>query len=73
MKIETVTNGCVRLIVQPENEMEEQILKMLSKQENVVQEVRNTMHLLAKPIPIGSLIIGGAVEKEEMKSNAAKT
>ena len=40
MKIETIVNTDVSLLIIPENEMEEEIIKILSRQQNDIFQVR---------------------------------
>lgn len=57
MQVETITNDSgVSVIIVPENEMEEQLLKQLMKQENSIVEIRNPINIITKTIKSGLLI-----------------
>jgi|JI10StandDraft_1071094.scaffolds.fasta_scaffold42308_8 hypothetical protein len=57
MQYEFVVNGGVSIVLAPENEMEEHLLKQLMKQDNDLQEIRTTITVLSKTFKNG-LIIG---------------
>ena len=57
MQYEFVVNGGVSILLAPENEMEEHLLKQLMKQDNDLQEIRTTITVLSKTFKNG-LIIG---------------
>lgn len=57
MKVQTVANGNVCIVISPENTMEEEILKQLMKQgDNEIMEIRTGVRLLEKQINTGILI-----------------
>lgn len=56
MKVECVINGQVRMIIYPENEMEEMVIAQLMKQSNSLTEIRTTVSILGKQITHGLLI-----------------
>jgi len=56
MKIQSIINGSVTLALEPENPMEEEILKVLIKQSNELYEVRTPITVLGKTIR-GSVLI----------------
>jgi hypothetical protein len=57
MQYEFVVNGGVSIVLAPENEMEEHLLKQLMKQDNDIQEIRTTITVLSKTFKNG-LVIG---------------
>lgn len=60
MQYEFVVNGGVSIVLAPENEMEEHLLKQLMKQDNDIQEIRTTITVLSKTFKNG-LVIGKKV------------
>ena len=57
MQVETISNDSgVTLLMVPENEMEEQVLKQFIKQENVIVEIRNPVNLLTKTVKSGIML-----------------
>lgn len=52
------------LIVTPENPMEEELLKQLTKQDNVITEIRTAVPLINKTIQ-GGLMIGRKTNKKD--------
>ena len=56
MKIETIVNTDVSLLIIPENEMEEEIIKILSRQQNDIFQVRSAIVVLNKSYSNGLLI-----------------
>lgn len=56
MQIETVTNGGISLVIIPENVYEEELLKQLMKQNNIVSEFRSALTILNRSFPAGILI-----------------
>ena len=56
MKTEFLVNGGVSLLIAPENEMEEQLLKQLAKQENDINEIRSSVIILNKTFRNGLFI-----------------
>jgi hypothetical protein len=70
MKVNVVINGSVSLTIIPENKMEEEALKQLSKQRNEIIEIRNTLSILSKSIPVGSLLISQQIITESTSVNS---
>lgn len=56
MQLEFLVNGGVSLLLSPENEMEEQLLKQLFKQENDIHEIRSSVVVVNKTYNNGLLI-----------------
>jgi len=56
MKVETVCNGKVTLIITPETSLDEEILKSILQQKNEIVEIRGTAALVHKTISSGLLI-----------------
>lgn len=57
MQVETITNDSgVSMIIVPENEMEDHLLKQLMKQENILVEIRNPINIITKTVKSGLLI-----------------
>jgi hypothetical protein len=56
MQIEFLVNGGVSLLIAPDNEMEEALLKQMMKQRNDITEIRTTVHVLNKSFRNGILI-----------------
>lgn len=56
MQVEFLINGGVSLLLSPENDMEEQLLKQLAKQNNEITEIRSTIVVLNKTFRAGVLI-----------------
>ena len=56
MHVEFLVNGGVSLLLSPENEMEEHLLKQLLKQNNELNEIRSSVVVLNKSFPKGILI-----------------
>ena len=48
MHVEFIANGSVSLLLAPENEMEEAILKQLMRQDNDLTDVRSSITVLTK-------------------------
>lgn len=67
MQIEFLVNGGVSLLLAPENEMEEQLLKQLTKQSNDITEIRTAVTVINKTfrngILIGKKTLGNITEK----------
>lgn len=57
MKVHSIVNGSLSIVLEPENTVEEEILKALTKQKSVIREVRNQVVVLNKNIK-GSVLIG---------------
>jgi hypothetical protein len=62
MQIEFLVDGTVSLLLAPENEMEEALLKQLMKQKNEITEIRTAVTLLNKTfrngVFLGKRIVG---------------
>jgi len=56
MKVDTLLNGHITLILTPENDAEKEILKALVKQDNQISELRSTVTVLSKSISNGIMI-----------------
>lgn len=56
MHIEFLVNGSVKILLSPENDMEEALLKSLMKQENDLTEIRSSVVVLNKTFKTGVLI-----------------
>ena len=72
MQIEFLVNGGVSLLLSPENEMEEALLKQMMKQDNELTEIRSSVVVLNKTFRNGVLLSKkGSVKMEpEDKSDA---
>lgn len=57
MNIEFIINGGVTCLLSPENEMEEQLLKQMAKQDNEITEVRGSIVVFNQTFRNG-LVIG---------------
>ena len=75
MKVECVINGQVRMLITPENEMEEKIIGQLMKQVNTFTEVRSSIFILGRQINHGILIetATSAAEKKEYHKPKGET
>jgi hypothetical protein len=56
MRHEFLVNGQVTLVLIPENEMEEQLLKQLMRQTNDLTEIRTALQILGKPLRNGVIL-----------------
>ena len=56
MKTEFIVNGGVSLLLSPENEMEEHLLKQMVRQENDLTEIRSNITILSKSYKSGVLL-----------------
>lgn len=56
MKVTTVTNGSVKLVVIPENEMEEKLLEELTNQDNEIVVAKEGIRIVDKQFPHGVII-----------------
>lgn len=56
MQIEVIVNGGVSLLLAPENEMEEALIKQMMKQNNDILEIRTAVVVLNKTFRNGILI-----------------
>lgn len=65
MQAEFIVNGGVSLVLSAENEMEEQLLKQLMKQDNELTEMRTSVTILNKNFK-NAVIIG-----KRLKSSSA--
>ena len=65
MKIETIVNGGVTLVLSPENEMEEAALKQLMNQDNDITEIRTGAMVLNRTFNSGIVIGKKAKEKSQ--------
>lgn len=65
MQVEFLVNGGVSLLLSPENEMEEQLLKQLMKQQIDLTEIRSAVQVLNKTFRSGVLISKKALNKKE--------
>jgi hypothetical protein len=63
MKIQSIINGTVTMVLEPENPMEEEILKVLIKQSNKIYEVRTPITVLGKTIR-GSVLVCSEMSSE---------
>jgi hypothetical protein len=63
MKIQTIVNGTITMVIEPENTMEEEILKALLKQGGALHEVRTPLVVLGKTIR-GSVLICSETSSE---------
>jgi len=72
MKVQTVANGSVCIVISPENSMEEEILKQLMKQTgNEITEIRAGVRVLQNQINTGILIgkIGDKAPSNTVSAN----
>ena len=68
MQVEFIVNGGVSLLLAPENDSEEALLKQLVKQHNEINEIRTNIIVLNKTFKNGLLIarkIAGKVATDE--------
>lgn len=56
MQIEILINGGVTVLLSPENPMEEELIKSLMKQENVITEFRSPVTVINKTFRNGMVI-----------------
>lgn len=77
MQIEFLVNDGVSLLLAPENEMEEALLKQMMKQKNEITEIRMAVHVLNKTyrggILIGRRIIGSKTDDALVVNNHKNT
>ena len=64
MKIETIVNGGVTLVIIPENDLDEAMLKQLTKQDNEITEIRSRAMVLSRSFDAGLVIGRKAVSLE---------
>ena len=72
MQVEFLVNGGVSLLLAPENEMEEALLKQMMKQNNDILEIRTAVTVLNKifrnGILIGKKSLGNVKEEDESET-----
>lgn len=56
MKVQIVANGKLSIVISPENSMEEEALKQLTKQENEIISIRNGVTVLNSQYNQGIMI-----------------
>ncbi len=56
MKIQSIINGSITIVMEPENALEEELLKALTKQTCVITEVRTPIAVLGRTIR-GSVLL----------------
>ena len=64
-----VNSSGVSLILTPENSMEEELLKQLTKQDNSIVEIRTAVPLINKSVQSG-IMIGKKTNKKEEEDKA---
>lgn len=75
MQVEFLVNGGVSLLLSPENEMEEHLLKQMMKQDNELTEIRSSVVVLNKTFRNGILVAkktGNKKEEEPSKEDEGK-
>lgn len=76
MQVEFLINGGVSLLLSPENDMENELLKSLSKQTNDITEIRTNILVLNKTFKSGILIakkntaVTNATDKDASETEA---
>lgn len=69
MQVEFLVNGGVSLLLAPENEMEEALVKQMMKQNNDILEIRTAVVVLNKTfrngILIGKKTLGNVKDEDE--------
>jgi hypothetical protein len=73
MQIEMLMNGSAKLLLSPENEVEEAFLAALCKQQNDIIEVRQQMFVLNKTFNKGMLIAKKSLGTVDPSSPTAET
>lgn len=73
MQVEFLVNGGVSLLLSPENEMEEALLKQMMKQANDITEIRSSVMVLNKTFRNGILIGKKSIRKEEEETDATSS
>jgi|TARA_B110000503_G_C7162052_1_gene420084 hypothetical protein len=68
MQVEFLVNGGVSLLLVPENEMEESMLKQMMKQDNDLTQIRSNVIVLNKTFRSGVLIHSKSNKLDEDKS-----
>lgn len=75
MKVEFLVNGCLTLVLSPENVLEEELLKSLIKQDNTLVQARSGITVFNKTLP-NALLIGKKSmldpEKERINDSTKK-
>jgi len=66
MKIYNILNGGISIVLEPETAVEEELLKALTKQKNVVTEVRSQVTIMNKTLK-GCVVISKELTAEEIK------
>ena len=56
MQAQFLLNGSVSLVLSPENDAEEALIKMMLKQQNDIVEIRTNIHVLNKSYSNGIVI-----------------
>ena len=73
MQVEFLVNGGVSLLLSPENEMEEALIKQLMKQQNDITEIRSSVMVLNKTFRNGILIGKKHIRKEDEETDVDST
>ena len=68
MKVEFLVNGDLTLVLSPENALEEELLKSLVKQENILQQARSGITVFNKTLPNALLIGKKSILEPEIKT-----
>ena len=71
MKVDFIVNNTVSLMLSPDNPMEEELLKQLTKQTLDIVEIRSTLHLINRTIREG-IMIASKTEMINLKENDTK-
>ena len=72
MKIQSIINGSITIVLEPENGLEEELLKALTKQTCVITEVRTPVTVLGRTIR-GSVLLHAAENKIEGVNTSSET
>jgi hypothetical protein len=70
MQVEFIVNGGVSLLLAPENDSEEALIKQLVKQQNDITEIRSSVVVLNKTFKNGLLISKKLVNKSIIEEQA---
>jgi len=65
MHINILVNGTVSLVLSPDNEMEEEVLKALCKQDNAINEIRQSINVVNTTLSKGIIISSKITNKVE--------
>jgi hypothetical protein len=65
MQIELLVNGGVSILLSPDNVMEEELIKQLMKQDNILTEIRSNIVVLNKTFRNGVLIGKSSSQKKD--------